>query len=466
MRGFDFALIPRCFVDLTGTVRDPRGAPIAGATVAAANRNTVTDEDGRYRLTDLALGNNNAAINVQVVASKNPPGVNRIGDHWTANGTAALVCAREPVLDLTLVPVQSATLRGSVLEGELGPDGTVVPLDPPTPAVGVVVGLGGIGSATTGADGEYTFVDSTGREGIHVGVGNTPVPGNLTLTGPASTPLRQQYWPATVDAGEIAAGADVVAPTAVVLRRCTAAITGVVTDGQDPVAGARVVVRPADPGVSDAATVFTGPDGSFSVPQILFGVDNAPNRLTVTVTANGFEPSDTVESDVVGCGDATEVAVELSEEGDESTVRYGAVVGRVVDAETGDGIEGATVTLSGCRAIVPQEDCVPGETAADGTYVIARVPVGEDEADELNGTLTAGADTHYPATAPVPVKVGEPTGAPDISLVRRSFGVVRGVVAGRSRERPPRSPVCRSPTTARAPARRPRARPEPTAPTR
>jgi hypothetical protein len=427
----DFALVPRCFVDVTGTVTDKvTGAPVAAASVTGGNKSATTDETGRFTLPQVGLGTNNAPISVAVTASKNPPATNRIGTYWSASSSTILVCDRAAQLDLSMVPVVPAKLGGRVLEGRLDASGNVVPVVPETALVGASAGIPLVGNATTDATGAYTFKDSTGLVGIHLGQDNAPLTGEISISGP-NLPARQRYWTATIQAGAIAPGDDLVAPTASLLRQCTASISGRITDDTtgEPVPAANVRIASLDTRTNDTVNVTTATDGTYNVPAILFGFNNAPSALRVTVSKTGFT-SATVDSQTVGCGTAAAVPVAIRSNTSTSTVFFGTVTGRVVDKETGAAISGAVVRASGCTIQNPATDCLPATTAADGTYTIARVSTGTTAGATRTVAVTATAPTYRADGNSVSVVLasGATAGAPDIQLLKERFASVTGRV--------------------------------------
>ena len=338
--------MPKCFVDVSGTVTDVgTGAPIAMATVAGGGKSATTDDAGQYTMTEVPLGANNAPINLQVTGSRNAPANNQIGTYWSKTASVALVCERPATLDLTLLAVEPATLEGAVVEGQLDANGSVVPVAPPVPVVGATATIPLVGNAITDAAGEYAFRDSTGTVGLHLAQDNAPLSGEVVVSGPSSLPLRQRYWPATIQAGQIDPGASVQAPTAALVRQCTASVGGRVTDSLTGAAVADTTVRvtSVDTRTNDTATARTAADGTYQVPEVLFGFNNTPSPLRVIVTKNGFVNT-IVESGTVGCGSSADVPVSLTN----PALFFGAVTGRVTDGETGAAIAGATVRASGC----------------------------------------------------------------------------------------------------------------------
>ncbi len=200
----DIGLVEQCLVSIRGTVRsaDPGGAPLAGVTISTTSptKSVTTDADGRYEITGLSLGANNAPrLAFAVKAAKNAPALNKVGSYWASTASTDLVCGRTPTVDFQLVEVVPARLGGQVLEGELGADGvTVQPVVPPVPVAGAKATVTSVAQATTDAEGRYDFRDSmSGDLGIAPGDRNASVDYTVKVDGPITKPLRQRYWSAT-----------------------------------------------------------------------------------------------------------------------------------------------------------------------------------------------------------------------------------------------------------------------------
>jgi hypothetical protein len=123
---------------LTGTVTDPQGTPLAGASVSVAGTGlqTVTDANGNYAFTSLPAG-------------QYPVTVAQAG-YNSQTQTAVIAAGEQTVLDFTLLPVDFVTVTGRVVEGNLpaqGVSGAEVTLST-APSVTV----------TTNAQGHFSFV--------------------------------------------------------------------------------------------------------------------------------------------------------------------------------------------------------------------------------------------------------------------------------------------------------------------
>ncbi|WP_158647370.1 carboxypeptidase regulatory-like domain-containing protein [Actinoplanes sp. ATCC 53533] len=142
----------------------------------------------------------------------------------------------------------------------------------------------------------------------------------------------------------------------------------VAATGGAPIAGATVTVG--------SATTTSGPDGRFAVPGVPFA-----EGVTVTAARDGYRTaSQTVD---VRTGNRTTVHLALA-----STSVVGAISGRVLD-QTGGPLAAATVTVRDGDRVIGT-----GTSAADGTFTVAGVPVGEGY------TLTATFPGLNPASQP------------------------------------------------------------------
>ncbi|MEU6041098.1 MFS transporter [Actinomadura sp. NPDC047616] len=162
----DFDLVLAGNGGLSGTVRDPGGAPVEGAMVVVTDvRGEVvgsarTAADGGYALRDVVAG----AYTVAVSAEGHRPVA--LQAEVTGSGATRL--------DVELRP--GVQVRGTVRNqsGEPVADASVTLLD----GAGTVVA-----HMITGPDGEYAFTDLTGGQYTVIASGYPPVATALTLTG-------------------------------------------------------------------------------------------------------------------------------------------------------------------------------------------------------------------------------------------------------------------------------------------
>ena len=162
-------------------------------------------------------------------------------------------------------------------------------------------------------------------------------------------------------------------------------IVGEVTDGDtgDPIEGADVEV--------DGTTVTTNADGLYEVGDL-----QTAATYTVNVDADGYQPDSS--SVPVEDTDTVHADFELDPEPSGPT----AIEGTVADADTGDPIEGATVTFSGggSNAVFTTGD--------DGTFRNVGI-------DATSHTVTAEADGYEDASETVEVNENE-TATVDLDL--------------------------------------------------
>src|SRR5688500_15190191 len=93
---------------LTGVVTDPNGAVVPGVTVTATQtatgmrRQTVSNEEGLYVLTDLAPGEYEIRVEAKGLLTKvsKAPGRGRVGKGATLNHPLELGFTRTPVADV------------------------------------------------------------------------------------------------------------------------------------------------------------------------------------------------------------------------------------------------------------------------------------------------------------------------------------------------------------------------------
>jgi large repetitive protein len=168
------------------------------------------------------------------------------------------------------------------------------------------------------------------------------------------------------------------------------AITGIATDGSTflPVAGASVVVGDADGVVAETTT---GADGRFSV------VVPAGDYLVTVSTADFTGGSQAAE---VAPGQTVDLAFTL--------VELATISGQLLDEESGDPVEGATVTVLTAN---PGQFVASTTTDADGRYTL-RVPPGAYELvfdlpgyDPTSRFVTVGPGDEAVIDAPITPRV-------------------------------------------------------------
>jgi hypothetical protein len=165
-------------------------------------------------------------------------------------------------------------------------------------------------------------------------VGTINAQGLFTATKPGAATVQ-------ANVGNVSEGTTVTVTPA---PPTTGAITGLVIDNDSlPLAG--VTVR------TDGRETTTSADGSYTLSQLSAG------SYTLTATTVGFATASKAVSVVAGQVKTVDWVLQLAP---------GAVSGTVKDLASGDGIPGATITVSGKTA----------QTNAAGGFTVTAVPVG------------------------------------------------------------------------------------------
>ena len=281
----------------------------------------------------------------------------------------------------------SGTVRATTGNGNVGsgvPGVTVYVVD----AYGVAIPGRGTFSATTDTAGNFRI------DGIE--------PGNYTLAAYKTGFTRTVSNPGVVFTIE---GDSIQSASLTISQSTGGAISGVVTEGGQPVAGAAVTFTSSDGTTSQNTT--TNANGSYSLP----------NLPPTTYTGIATDPA---------TGGASAVSAPVTVTANSSaTVNFvikagpGTVTGRVVDATTNLPITGATVSFSSGN---PPTVATTATTDSTGTYTATNVPAG-------SYTLTASAPG-YGNSAPVSIAVtgNQTTNPPDIPLGPVVNGTLGGLV--------------------------------------
>ncbi len=256
----DFAFTsPDDTTSVIGTVTDDDGNPVSNIPVVITDPDTgdtlvdtTTNSDGVYTVSDLPAG-----TELDVSVADEPPVSITTGD------ADAAPAEPEPIV---APPAVIATVTGVVsLDGTPVPAGVVVELLDESGAV--------VGSATTDADGRYTFATSAGTYTVRTVVPAAGAAGDTANTGIAAV-----------------AGTSVTSDLPFTSAAAPEVITtdqpGTVVDTNgDPVAGVDVVATPTDPEAGPPVTVATDSDGAFDL------VDLQPTtEYTITVDVDGATP--------------------------------------------------------------------------------------------------------------------------------------------------------------------------------
>ncbi|WP_241984758.1 MSCRAMM family protein [Cryobacterium adonitolivorans] len=384
-----FASIAR---DISGTVADPGGSPVAGTNLNLFDPNgavvgtTTTDAAGAYSFPGFTAADG-YAVEVQRPLDKIVVGPNRLPADLAVTDA---VDVNFVVRDTMPVPVS-----GRVIDT----DGNPVP--------GATVTLDGGGTTVTNSTGLYIF--DTVAVGDH-SVTVAPVDGFVLQSGPAAFTV-----PAGVE--DPITGLDFV-------LIALPSLSGSVTTGGEPAAGVTVTVS----GPGGSQTTITAADGSY----IFTGL--APGSYDVTATtANGTYPlGPTTQSAVVARADVIDV--------DFVFAREGSISGNIADTD-GNPIENVDVTVTGPTGPVTLTTDSGGrfvlaELAAGDYEVTAAVPAGYEESSAvtLAATITSAGETVVeqnfvfsavpmvtpdpaPVTVPAPVPVFVPAVDPPVAPV-------------------------------------------------
>lgn len=266
---------------VSGTVTDPTGAPLDGATVLAyaptdgftPSASTTTASDGTYTFSPVAPG---TYALVYLPPSGSPLTAQWAGGSSTRSGATPLTVngGGAAINDVDERFTAAASIAGTVR----GPDGL--------PRSGVTVRAFGTGirwvpAATTvsGSDGSYQF---PALKAGSYDVVFSPMPSsNLQVQWYRNQPTR-----ATADPLTVTPGADVTAVDADLVGG--GAISGTATGpGSAPLAGTRVMAyAPGDVWLGSYETV-TATDGSYSLPSM----DAGPYRIRFVPPASSGLPA-------------------------------------------------------------------------------------------------------------------------------------------------------------------------------
>lgn len=334
--------------DIGGSVTEPGGAPVVGASLALIDESgttvgiTTSTADGSYAFPGFT------AADGYTVALSRPDGRIIVGP---SSRTADIAEADALDVDFVVRDIVPVPVSGSVLDS----DGE--------PVAGVTVTLTGGGGSTatttTDAAGAYLF-DTVEPDDYTVTIADVPGYAVESTPDPFAVPEDSEVPITDVDF--------VLAPLP--------SLSGTVTVGGEPAAGVSITVT----GPGGTVTRVTAADGSYSFA----GLPDGDYEITATA------PDGTV---VIGAATRTET-VAGSDIGavDFAFARTGTVAGIVVDTD-GAPVAGADITITG------PGDPVDLTTDADGAYglgdlapadyvITLTLPEGFEAVSELSRAVT------------------------------------------------------------------------------
>ena len=339
-------------VEVTGTVTDAESeAPIEGAAVAA-----YLDDEGEPAGEDETAEGGTYEISFEVEEGEEPSTLRIEADaDGYAPGEGATEFAPSVTEDVELEPAEvEATASGTVTGSESGE-----PIEAAT-----------VTGETEAGDALFeTETDSEGDYSAELAV--TDAPNALTITADADGYERESATADFADEMEVDFELDPATTEATA--------SGTVSDAEsgEAIDGATVAGADAESG-DELFETTTATDGSY---EASIEVADEPDELTITADADGYE----AESRAVAFSEemTTDFELEPIDTSVEATIS-----GTVTDADSGDPVEGATVTgtLGGSELFSATTDA---GGAYEATFTV------EEEPDEL--TVTATADSYEDA---------------------------------------------------------------------
>ena len=402
----NFGLVPICYGAITGLVTDiETGEPVAGVGVSVDEVNAVTDPSGRYTITGVTLGTNNAPRSVGATATA--------PNYWPSTASGTAICGVTTTIDIKVLRMKFGTVSGVISAG-----------DPSVPLPGVVVNLLVSGvvrySAVSGDDGTYQIGP------LNLNPNNAPI--NFTYAVSAAG-----YWGV---GGSVLVQADQdTQVNATMVAQCTGSISGTVVYDDTGLPATGVPVNAFHSIYDNTGTIITNANyyatsdnvGGFSFPSVLLGYNNSKVVYGVSSGILSVTPPlyDAQGATLNSCGDTGTVSLRLKSLPSPKP-NYGIVTGLVYDQETGEPLPGATV--SSIAAVSSNW------TDASGHYRLT-VIVGYDE--ETSATISVGATLggYYGNRGSVTVNAGEESTL-DVPLLLKRYGDIAGTVSDAASQLP------------------------------
>jgi hypothetical protein len=386
--GIDIQLGLKPPTGISGTIRDPEGAPVAGVYVAARGDTDFGDTrsavDGTYRIAGLSAGDYTLFVE--------PPADSPLYGGDFANGTIATP-DDEPTLitvtDLDATGVDVALPRGRTITGHLTmarPATIVAFAEGPRSGEAIVDNAGNYRiQGLPPAEYQVSFRDAVpGPEQTEIGT----FPYGSYGTGGT---LVSQIEAATIDLTESNATLH-----SVFLPRGTD-LLGKVTDGKNGLPNAFLFVCD-QAGQTGCASTFGGADGTFRIVHVPTGqytiFVSVPGRVAGFYRPEGFTIDD------FGATAVPVVSGHADVKGIKVAVPIGGSVNGRITGPSGEAVVGARVTAFPLG--IPMNWLQP-LTRSDGRYTQTGLPTNQygmsvqapEGSDYLSGYFLAGAPGHY-----------------------------------------------------------------------
>ncbi len=337
---------------------------------------TATQGDGSYEVSGLFPGRYLVRVSAEGYEPIWYPNARR-----ARSARTVVTTAQQETADINLrVTGDTATLTGNVLVTDATADIAVTVTAQPT------------WSGADPGDTQTTTIDEQGRYSFS----NLLAPARYQLTFSAEG-FRSTTSTERVLGGQHRYALDVA------LGSGTGSISGVVTDGTDPIGGVTITTTVADETVS-VGTPTVGMVGQFTLNNL-----PTPATYVLTFTKDGFTTRSTVVD--LGAGQVVgDLEVQLAG-------GAGTITGKIVD-EDNNGVGGVTVTVGGAATTITTTT-LTGSNA--GSYTLTGLTIPGQY------TLTFTAEGYTDASVPVNLSVDAPSATRNATL-RRGMGTVHGLV--------------------------------------